>query len=649
MLKERCLVVLGSLLLPTLLTAPAAAGEGFWTPLGPSGSFSQDGPVVTHPAAPGTVWVGSYKSTNRGNTWRWAGAAYPGQYYSALAADFSAPGALWAASSTQFLHSMGNGAPWMPTSDASYTAALGRDIPGELVTSKEEPRTVYMKAGWRLLGSFDGGVTWRTVYDDGEDQWVVKAVPGPPGVLYLDTLDPTGTSVARRLVETQDGGLTWTPLPCPAFTSWGCDFQDLVYSRGALFVTRFAGGVALLRSLDGGLTWEAVLDDDAGEPIDAVRLYADPHTGTLWVVTGYPTTLWLSRDNGETWTRRGEAPLLHVVAAGPEAGVVYASTSAGIARSVNGGRTWNEVFPVVRDPDRPPARVSFQPGNPSRMAFVYGHRMFRSDDGGATWRWLTTAPSWLDDVAIDRSNPERMAGVGWTAATTTDGGRKWWPSRSGFFGVELELLVRATSKTLYAGGCGVWRSRDNGRKWSRVLPCSSPRDRRAAQIVQKIAVDPARPNLVFALTFLDRDFYPNHGPMNGLPSNLWRSGDGGRTWKSVALDLDAFDWDAASSRLWMVRGTALSASDDFGATWRPTATVPVDTSLSGITDLAAPRGLPGTLYLVGGPGLLRTRDEGRTWETVADGLPALLAVKPGDPRSVYAMTHEGLFHLRLPE
>ena len=79
------------------------------------------------------------------------------------------------------------------------------------------------------------------------------------------------------------------------------------------------------------------------------------------------------------------------------------------------------------------------------------------------------------------------------------------------------------------------------------------------------------------------------------------------------------------------------------------ANVPADTSFSGITDLAAPRGLPGTLYVMGGPELLRTRDEGRTWENVAAGLPALLAVKPGDPRSLYAMSHEGLFHLRLPE
>jgi hypothetical protein len=275
--------------------------------------------------------------------------------------------------------------------------------------------------------------------------------------------------------------------------------------------------------------------------------------------------------------------------------------------------------------------------------------MFLSDDGGTTWRWLPAAPFWLDDVAIDPADPERMAGVGWSTATTANGGRKWWPSFPSYLSGELELLVRAKGKTLYAGGCGIARSRDNGKKWSMVLSCSSRRDRRAAQIVQKIAVDPARPDLVFALTFLDRDFYPNHGPMNGLPSNLWRSGDGGRTWKSIAVDLDAFDWDAASSRLWIVRGTALAASDDFGASWRPMANVPADTSFSGITDLAAPPGSPGALYLVGGPGLLRTRDEGRTWETVADGLPALLAVKPGDPRSLYAMTHEGLFHLRLPE
>ncbi len=642
---KRSLIPLGSLILALVLAVPASAGDGFWTPVGPTGLFTSSGPVATHPAAPRTVWINAYKSTNRGNSWTWAGAPYPSGYVSSVAADPSMPGALWAATATEFLHTRGNGAPWQRVSGPTYAALLGAtETPGEITTSLAAPQDVFLKVYRRLLGSFDGGVTWRTVFEGGENSWIVDVVPTAPSALNI-TVNSNG---ANRLFKTRDAGLTWTPLPCP-FSSEFCEIGRLTLSQGALFTAHGPSPAILLRSLNGGLTWQEILQGEPEEPFSEARLYTDPHApGALWMIvwTSSGQTLWLSSDNGTTWTRRAKVPVFQIIAAGPEPGVLYANSPRGFARSTNGGRTWNDVFPVLYDPDRPPSRVAFQPGHPARMAFVYGHRMFLSDSGGAAWRWLPAAPSGINDVILDPADPNRMTAVGSIVATTADGG-KTWRTLSGGYSPEMELAVRARGKLLYAGGCGVLRSRDDGKTWAQVLSCSSPRDRRALQTVQKLVAEPTHPDLVFALTFLDREYYPNHGPLNGLPSILWRSRDGGRTWKNIANDLDSFGWDAESSRLWLVRGATLSASDDLGTTWRTMAAVPLERPDLPVTDLAVPPGLPGTLYLTGGSNLLRTQDEGRHWEIVGAGADALLTLAPDDPRTLYALTHQGVFRLRI--
>jgi photosystem II stability/assembly factor-like uncharacterized protein len=629
-----------------LLAVPAAAGTGHWTPIGPSGSFFHASPVYTHPGAPGTVWINLYKSADRGISWSWASAPLPADFET-LAADPSAPGAVWVAGSSAFLHSKGNGAPWVRVSNSTYVTELGTERPGSIIAAQETPGAVYLTTYQRLLGSLDGGITWRTLLGASDGRRVLNVIPAAPGILYVITEVSTASFTEQRLLKTRNNGRTWTEIACPATSPSGCGFVQLVTSQGAVFATTYAGGAGLLRSPDGGRTWHRVLGGIPGEPSVLSLLKNAQFPGTLWAITGYPTTLWLSLDNGVTWTRRNEVPVSRLAASGPEGSVLYAYSDAGLARSLNGGRTWVDAFPVISDPDRPPSRISFQKGNPSRMAFVYGHELFLSNNGGKTWKWMPKAPGGMNGVVIDPADPNRMYAAGfYQGAVTTNGGQTW--SRMGP-PEYVELLVRGRGQTLFAGGYGVFRSRDNGKTWLRVLAETSPRNRDAAQIVQKLVVDPANPDFVYALVFLDEEFYPNHGPMNGLPSILWQSRDGGTNWQKIAVDLDAFALDSESSRLWMVRGSGVFASDDRGAHWRLMSQAPVDVDSYWITDLVAPPGLPGTLYLTGGPGLLRTRDEGRTWEIAATGGGMLLELAPDDPRTVFGMTHEGLFQTRLPE
>lgn len=631
---------------------PAAAGQGGWTPVGPGKGRFIDAIVSVVPDAveAGAVWAGLplgglYRSADHGTTWRWAGRPFAGNGVRAVAADPTAAGSLWTATLDGLFHTVDRGAHWsLISGGAAYTTALGGEAPLALSAVPGRPAAFYLRTLRRVLASADGGQTWQAVFDSGDSAVVTDhaVVPAVAPILYVGTQGPAGWG----LFASPDGGRSWTSLTsCPALAT---GIERLAVSSDAIYVLpveeeRFG----LLRSRDGGRTWRSVLGNRPGRPFFLFDVVVDPGSPrTVWVVGGPldaehdATTLWVSRDGGGVWRRRSPPPFLPRLAIGRDA--IYAFTEAHLARSVDGGWTWSLVLALPQD-ESPPSRLTFQPGDPSRMTFMVGHRIYRSEDSGRSWR-LVESPAGLNDVWVDPAHPGRMVAVGFGVAVTTDAGRSWTRSASGLY---AEVLVSAGRRTLFAGGCGVERSRDAGRTWHSVLPCTSRRDPNVGRFVQKLEVDPAHPQVIYALTFLDQDFYPNHGPMNGLPSLLWRSRDGGATWRQIANQVDAFALDRSRSRLYVSRGLDLIASDDGGDTWRALPEMP-----SPVTDLSVPAGLPDTLYgAADSPAVRRSLDGGRTWETFDQGIPPgayLLTVHPTNGRTVYALSREGLFHRALP-
>ncbi|HKV10219.1 MAG TPA: hypothetical protein VJ725_18905 [Thermoanaerobaculia bacterium] len=630
--------------------APAAAGQGRWTPVGPGkGRFDHAiVSVVPDPVEPGSVWAGFplgglYRSTDHGKTWRWAGRPFAGNGLRAVAADPSTAGALWVATRTGLFHTADQGNHWSLIAGAAYTAALQGDDSLELTAVSGSPTAFYVRTARRIVASFDSGQSWQTVFDSGEVDTILEQaiVPATPPALYVRTAGPVGWGLFASL----DGGRTWKPLTsCPALAA---GIQRIAASRDAFYVLPVQDTLGLLRSRDGGTTWQSVLGNRPEQPFLLIDVTVDPESSrTVWALGGPrgevqdDITLWVSRDGGNRWRKRNLPPFLPDLVIGSDA--LYAFTREQLAQSLDGGWTWSSVFRLPAD-ESPPARLSFQAGDPSHMTFVVGHQIFRSEDGSRSWRQMIEAPAGINDVWTDPARPGRKIAVGGDVLLSTDDGRSWTRTSASLY---AELLVSAGGRTLFAGGCGVYRSRNAGKTWQEVLPCSSRHGPKGGRYVQKMEVDPAHPQEVYALTFLDRDFYPNHGPLNGLPSLLWRSRDGGATWKQIATEIDAFALDRSHSRLYASRELDLLVSDDGGDTWRSLPQMPAP-----VTDLAAPAGLPDTLYAAANPALRRSRDGGRTWETFDQGIPPgryLLTVHPVDGRTVYALSREGLFHMTLP-
>ena len=214
------------------------------------------------------------------------------------------------------------------------------------------------------------------------------------------------------LLESRDGGRTWTALPVrdDAMSMAPADDGSIV----------IAGHLVFTASRDGGATWSAIPADLPSldihgftrDPADPARMWAYLATGGLWESTDfgahwtevradnviYPLAvregsatqllgvdangLVASADGGRTWSTRGSPPTYPMtgLAATPDGRIVFAAAPDGLFRSDDGGRTWlptdyrGSAFAIATTLDGKVVAVV------SRET-----EFFRSADGGSTW------------------------------------------------------------------------------------------------------------------------------------------------------------------------------------------------------------------------------------------------------------------------
>jgi len=216
-------------------------------------------------------------------------------------------------------------------------------------------------------------------------------------------------------------------------------------------------------------------------------------------------------------------------------------------------------------------------------------------------------------------------------------------------------------KLYYVGsaGGGVWKSVNAGATWSPVF------DDAGISSIGAVAIDPSDDNIVWAGT---GETNPRNDVSYG--NGIYRSADGGKTWKHLGLEATmqissiAIDPRDGNTVTVGAMGDFFNDSDargiyrttDAGATWTKTLYVGPQ---SGISDLAVDPKNPDTMYAgvwqfrrvpwtftSGGPddGLYKSTDAGKTWtKLTGNGLPAGitgrigLAIAPSNPQRIYAL------------
>jgi photosystem II stability/assembly factor-like uncharacterized protein len=139
---------------------------------------------------------------------------------------------------------------------------------------------------------------------------------------------------------------------------------------------------------------------------------------------------------------------------------------------------------------------------------VFTPRIWKSTDGGAHWQRI------VDDgevLALDPSRSGRLYAARSTGLARSDDGGRTWRKISTFGGTApqlTDLLVDPrTPATLYAGtaGDGVWRSTDSGSTWAQI---NAGLARYGDLLVHSLALHPTVPHLLYAIvesgTFVDQ-------------------------------------------------------------------------------------------------------------------------------------------------
>ncbi len=249
----------------------------------------------------------------------------------------------------------------------------------------------------------------------------------------------------------------------------------------------------------------------AGDPSDPRRFYFGSTGGGVWrTVNG--GIHWANVS--DRYFRRASVGALAVASADPN--ILYAgmgecclrnnvSHGDGVYRSDDGGRSWRHAG---LSPTRHISRIRIHPRNPDIAhvaAFGHAHGpnkergVYRTTNGGRSWERVLfrNQDTGAIDLAMDASAPQRIYAALWEAR------RYPWTMSSG------------------GSGSGLFRSEDGGDSWTDI----SGRPGFPSGLLGRIgvALSPARPERIWAL-------------VEALDGGLYRSDDGGDTWELVCAE-----------------------------------------------------------------------------------------------------------------
>jgi hypothetical protein len=552
-----------------------------WRPLGPfavpHGRTAGSGPgsrprvagrvvaVAVDPGDPRHLLAGGggvWESRDRGRSWQSRTDDQPTAAIGALAFAPGDPavayagtgqGEALAALGVGLLRSGDGGATWRPLVAGELLGAGFSD----LLVDPVDPGRLLAATTAGLWASADGGVGWE---------------PRLAGRCWAVSAGAGGERLAggeHGLHRSEDGGATWRWVPLASAPD-GFDRVAVAHARGGQVAYVFAAGDGV------GHLWRR---ERAGRPFEPVKPPPDLHSRQAWhswacaADPGDPDAVWL----GAFGLHRG-------------------------ARRPDGRWSWADLAARPSGDSLPPGQhaVVFEPGDPRAVYVANEGGLFRSPDGGRSWRSLGTGLAVAEVGHLADHAAWLLAGAGELGTLRYEGGEVWCPLGPG------DPAVVAGDELVAAGAGGLVVSADGGETWAAVG--LSP----ARGAVTALAA--AGPGRLLA------------GTTGGELLRLERAASG---WVVVGVARPRDGWVAGVAAdpgrpgtAWAAwadpRGGQVWRSQDGGASWadrgRGLPQVPV-------AAVAPDPDRPGTVVAATDAGVWWSRDDGARWQPLGHGLP----------------------------
>ncbi|MBX7107660.1 MAG: hypothetical protein K1X61_03330 [Chitinophagales bacterium] len=336
----------------------------------------------------------------------------------------------------------------------------GRSLTATGVTG--DPLTYYFGAtGGGVWKTIDGGISWFAVSDTAFHSSSVGAIavaPSDPNVIYAGMGEAAIRNTAIMgdgIYKSTDAGKTWKHQLTLDASAIG---QIIIHPKnpevayaavmGKIYGANKERGV--YRTKDGGKSWQQILakDDSTG----AIDIDFDPSNpsiiyASLWQAHRMPWKLssggpgcglYKTTDGGDTWTLLSKNPgmpkgligkiCIAVSASNPQR--VYAmveSEHSRLFRSDNGGATWDTASAKNDLTQRPWyfSEIFCDPKNKD-VVYVCNVELWKSIDGGMSFSKMEQEHGDNHAMWINPDNPENfiLADDG-SVAVTFNGGRTW--------------------------------------------------------------------------------------------------------------------------------------------------------------------------------------------------------------------------------
>jgi len=308
----------------------------------------------------------------------------------------------------------------------------------------------------------NGGTTFEPIFDEVGVPSIgaIAIAPSDPNVIYVGTGEGNprnSASVGRGVWRSVDAGETWTFLGLGdtekiARIRVHPTDPDVVYVAALGHEWGDNDDRGIFRSVDGGVTWESVLQVDA--QTGAADLAMDPANPPILYAAMYDFRRqpWYFRSGGE---------------------------GSGLYRTADGGDTWENLADGAPDnglPDGILGRIGVAVA-PSDANVIYAMiesthdgQVWRSNDRGKTWEATTedgnvnSRPFYFTDLRVDPETPERLYSLSGRLMVSTDGARTWERLGDDIHPDHQAMWIDPTNADFVLDGNdgGVYLSRDRG-------------------------------------------------------------------------------------------------------------------------------------------------------------------------------------------
>ena len=448
-----------------------------------------------------------------------------------------------------------------------FLLSLSATISPSLLLAQPYDAKYFQELRWRCIGPFRAGRTVGAV-----------GVPSQPGVFYVGVNN-------GGVWKTGDYGRTWNPIFDQEPTGSVGDVAVAQSDPNIIYVGSGEGiqrpdlsvGDGVYKSTDGGKTWTNTGLKD-GEQIGSVVV--DPHDANrvFVAVLGHP---------------------------------YGANVERGVYRSTNGGAAWQKV--LYKDENTGAVQVGFNPLNTQTVyADLWAARqgpwengawqgpasgLFKSTDGGSTWRQLTDG---LPTTA------QHLGRIGFTVA----------PSDSN------RLYATVDAQDLG----GIYRSDDGGEHWRRTN--SEARLWGRGDDFAEVKVHPKNPDIVYVAntsTYRSTDGGNSFLAFKGSP--------GGDDYHRIWINPD----DPRIMLLGVDQGAIVTVNE--GETWSSWYNQPTAQFYHVVTDNRFPYWVYGGQQESGSAGVASRGDYGaitwRDWQTIGVEEYGYVAPDPLNPNLIY--------------